>query len=91
MLCSLALLLAIAAASGAELSSDSAALRSGFGFGSAVARQAASVPESLQEVSAAVVQVSRCVSGLQYGEILGSVLPLPCMRGVLFERSELGL
>ena len=56
----------------AELSSDSAALRSGFGFGSAVARQAASVPESLRETSNAVLETSRSVPSLLYVVFLGS-------------------
>ena len=44
----------------------------------AMARQAASAPESLRSPFALVVQASRCVPGMQYGEFLGSVLPLLC-------------
>ena len=85
-----AILLASAAATSAALSADSAALRTGFAFGSAVARQAASVPEALRRTATQVVQASRCVSRLQYGEFLGSVLPLLC-RDYVWHETKPGL
>ena len=60
----------------AELSTDSAALRSGFGFGSTVARQAASVPESIRRTSNDVLKTSRaCLVG-SIAALLAPVLPL---------------
>ena len=72
VLCSLALLLAIAAASRRKFRLFGC-LRSASNFGSGTVRQARSVPESLQKVSAAVVQGSRCCC-LCVGELFSPVL-----------------
>jgi len=73
-----AMLSASYAASGAMFSSDSAALRTGFAFGSAVARQTASVPESLRGTSNAVLETSRaCLVG-SMAELSAPFLPLLC-------------
>ena len=67
---------ASSAAFGAELSTDSAALRSGFGFGSAVPRQTTSVPEAAAQTFERVLETSRaCLVG-SIAALLTPVLPL---------------
>ena len=56
-----------------------------------MARQAASVPESLRGTARAGVQASRCVSGLQYGEFLGSVFASAVLRLCLADEMKPGL
>ena len=60
----------------AELSTDSAALRSGFGFGSAVARQAASVPQRCRSLRSLSFRLRAAYLVGSNGELSAPILPL---------------